>query len=111
MNYESYKIINSYTIQEFFQTNGCKIRKFNKYVTDDYGVPTLKTGLLFGHKWVGLGESVLNESIDFIISNPNNYQIIKLTFNDGKPFYRLAKNNKPEPNNDIAIEGIAKLFI
>lgn len=110
MNYDLYEITNSYSIQEFFISNNKKIRKFNKYITDDYGVPTLKIGLLFGHKWVGLGESVINESIDSIISNPENYQIVELTFNGGKPFYRIAKNNKQETNNNLVIESFAKLF-
>ena len=111
MNYDLYEITNSYSLYEFFILNNKSIRKFNKYITDDYGVPTLKTGLLFGHKWVGLGENVINESIDSIILNPENYQIVELTFNGGKPFYRIAKNNKQDLNNDLLIEGFAKLFI
>ena len=111
MNYDLYEITNSYSIEEFFLLNNRKIRKFNKYITDEYGTPILKIGLLFGHKWACLGDSVINESIDSIIANPKNYQIVELTFNNGKPFYRIAKNNKQESDNLADIDSLTKLFI
>lgn len=91
MDYNNYEITEAYTLQNFFDTNNKHIRNIFKYVTDDYGVPTLKQFVLFGKKLVGLGPSVENTPINYIFENPEKYQILELEYKNKSKFYRLCE--------------------